>query len=177
MQLTTDFLGLTATLDGFQVQSQVIDHLATITQKGSQEISIPLELSAEVTFESLFPRGPFVIDPETGTFADFGDAGETQGAGQETYTYNGSIALGSLMSEFEGATDAVALELESSGTFESLGLLPDNVNVSMPLTFQWHGPSAKQLLTEMYVDGHLVQIYVAYTYVSTQGLWEGQAVD
>ncbi len=177
MQLTTDFLGLTTTLDGFEVQSQVIEHLATITQKGYGGVSIPLELSAEVKFESLFPRGPFVIDPDTGTFADFGDGGETLGAGQETYTYNGSIALGSIMQEFDGATSATALELESSGTFESLGSLPDNVDVNMPLTFQWHGPSTKQLLTEAYVDGHLVQVYVTQAYVSTQGTWEGQAVD
>jgi len=177
MQLTADFVNLTATLNGFHVQSQVIKHIATITQRGSKELSIPLELIAEASFESLFPRGPFVIDPATGTFADFTDAGQTLGAAEETYSYNGSIVLGELMTEFDRTTSAVALELESSGTFESLGLLPDNVNVSMPLTFQWYGPSTKELLVETYVDGHLVQVYVTHTYVGTQGLWEGQAVD
>ena len=71
----------------------------------------------------------------------------------------------------------MALELESAATFESLGLLPDSVNVSMPLTFQWDGPSAKELLAETYVGGHLVQVYITYTYVGTQGLWEGRAVN
>jgi len=177
MQLTTDFVNLTATLNGFRVQSQVIKHITTITQRGNKGLSIPLELSAEASFESLFPRGPFVIDPNTGTFANFTDAGQTLSAAEETYSYNGSIALGELMTQFDRTTSAVALELESSATFEFPDLLPDRVNVSMPLTFQWFGPSIKELLVETYVDGHLVQVYVTHTYVGTQGLWEGQAVD
>ena len=47
----------------------------------------------------------------------------------------------------------------------------------MPLTFQWHRPYVKDLLIQSSVNGHLVQLYVTYIYVGTQGLWEGKMLN
>ena len=177
MQMTTDFTNLTTTLDEFHVESQVVEHFATIRQAGSEGLSIPFSMSAQAVFEALSPRGPFILDPATGAFADFLDAGESLTAERETYAYSGSVTLGDRITDFDRTTEAVQLDLESSGTFESLNLLSEAVSASMPLTFQWRRPNVQDLLVETMVDGHLVQIFVTYTYVGTQGEWEGQAVD
>ena len=177
MRMRTNFMSQTATVNGFHVQSQLPQHVATISQGCPRGLSIPFAMSAEAAFASLTPRGPFGVDPTTGTFADFVDAGENLAAEKETYTYRGAIRLGDQTASFEQTTEAVELELDSFGTLESLGLLPDSVSAHMPQTFQWHRPSVKDLLVETTMDGHLVQVYVNYTYVGTQGLWTGQAVD
>ena len=74
MRLKTDFMSRTATLNGFRAQGQVSQHSATIRQSGSHGLSIPFTMSVEAVFASQTPRGPFAVDPISGTFADFADA-------------------------------------------------------------------------------------------------------
>ncbi|MHC4520025.1 MAG: choice-of-anchor Q domain-containing protein, partial [Planctomycetota bacterium] len=93
MRLKTDFMSRTVTLNGFRAQGQATQHSATIRQSGSHGLSIPFTMSVEAVFASQTPRGPFAVDPLTGTFADFADARESLAAEGETYSYNGSIRM------------------------------------------------------------------------------------
>lgn len=175
MQMTIDFTNLTTTFNTLYVQTETVQHAATITTQ-SGAVTIPLALSVEGSFAALTQRGPFDIDPATYVFADFAKANQNLTAKQATYTYSGSAVLGSVRVNFARASSALQFELQSFGAFEDLTLLPDAINARMPLTFQWNRPYVKDLLAEALVDGHLVQVYVTYVYVGTQGVWEGQAV-
>jgi len=174
MQMTTDFTNQTVTLDAFRLESELIEHRATIGQRGSTALSIPFSMSARATFKALSPRGPFAIDSATGTFADFRDAPESLPAENETYTHSGQVTLDGRTASFDFTAEAAQFDLESSGTFGSLSLLSEGVSASLPQTFQWQRPEGRDLLVETMVDGRLIQLFVTYTYVGTQGVWQGK---
>ncbi len=175
MEMAVNFTNLTATFNSLRIQTQSAQHTATITTTGGA-VAIPLTLAIGGSFNALTQRGPFVIDPATGIFADYADAKQTFTANQATYTYNGSAQLGAVRTNFTRVSSALQFQLESYGVFQGLDLIPDGLDAYMPLTFQWHRPLVKDLLVDTLVDGRRVQIYVTYVYLGTQGLWEGQAI-
>ena len=172
-QMTIDFVNLTTTLDNLHVQTATVQYAATMKQSG---VTMPMTLSAQASFDGLSERGPFSIDPDTSSFADFTKAPQNLNGNQETFSCNGTVTMGGRVINFSFAASAVRFELEAAGTFESLSLLPDGLYARMPLTFQWHRPYVKDLLVEASINGHLVQIYVTYLYVGTLDLWEGHIV-
>lgn len=174
MEMSVNFTNLTTTFNTLRVQTQTAQHAATITTQTGL-LAVPVALSIGASFDALTQRGPFGIDPVTGVFADFGKTNQSYTADQATYTYNGSVTLGGTRVNFARVSSALKLELQSYGVFERLDLVPDGIDARLPLTFQWHRSYVKDLLAEAWVDGHLVQIYVTYVYVGTQGVWEGQA--
>jgi predicted outer membrane repeat protein len=176
MQMSVDFTNLTATFKTLRVQTQTMQHAATITtQSGS--VAIPMTLSIGAAFTALTQRGPFAVDPVTGVFADFTKANQSLTANQAMYTYTGSATLGNTIATFTRVSSALQFELKSFGVFEGFNQVPHGLDARMPLTFQWHRPHVRDVLVEASVDGRLVQIYVTYVYVGTQGTWEGLAVE
>lgn len=173
MEMAVNFTDLTATFRTLHVATQTSQHTATITTKNGP---IPMSLSIGATFTAPTQRGPFAIDPATAVFADYTKANESLTAEQAHYAYNGALELADTTVNFACISNAVNLELQSFGAFESFDELSDSIDVYMPLTFQWHRPAADDLLAEAFVDGQLVQIYITSMYVGTQGIWDGQAV-
>ncbi len=176
MSITTDLTDLTATLDELRIDSEVVEHVATIQQK-ELGVLIPLAISAEGTFEALSLRGPFAVDPDTGIFADYSDAAQTLAALDETFSYSGLVTLGTSSAAFAETADATALSLESEGFFDMPDLASETLAASLPATFQWSRSDVQDPLVETKVDGHLVQIFVTGAYVATQGTWDGVAVE
>jgi hypothetical protein len=177
MQMSIDFMGLTTTLNELHVQTDALEHTGVITGPGGKGLSIPFTLSMRGSFDAVSRRGPFKVDPETGVFADFVEAPQSHDGLDETFRYFGSARIGDRSVEFDRAHNAVRLELDAAGAFESLQLLPDGIVANMPFTFQWHRQYVKDLLLETSVDGHVVRLYVIYTYLATQGVWEGRLAD
>lgn len=177
MQMSIDFMGLTTTLNEFRVQTDVLEHAGVITGPGGKDLSIPFTLSMRGSFDAVSRRGPFKVDPETGVFADFIEAPQSYDGLDETFRYFGSARIGDRTVQFDRAPNAIRLELAGAGAFESLQLLPDGIAANMPFTFQWHRQYVKDLLLETSVGGHMVRLYVIYTYVTTQGVWKGRLVD
>jgi predicted outer membrane repeat protein len=177
MQMSIDFTELTATMREFRVQTDVLEHAGVITTLDGKGVAIPFNLSMRGSFEALSQRGPFAVDPETGVFADFVKAPESRDGLNETFRYFGSARLGQRFVDFDHSREAIRLELDAAGAFESFKLLPDGIVANMPFTFQWHRQYVKDLLVETTVDGRLVQLYAVYTYVATQGIWQGRLAD
>lgn len=177
MQMTTDFTNQTTTLNALRITGELVEHTGTIQQKDIAGVSIPFSMSAQATFSALTERGPFAIDPATGTFADFVDAPEHLRAEKETFATNGQVTLGDRAALFDLTAEAVQLDLESFGTFGSLSLLSEGVSARLPQTFQWLRPDVRDLLVETMVDGHVVQLFVTCAYVGTEEVWEGKAVE
>jgi len=173
MQMTIDFDNLSATLDRLQIKTAVTQYNATILQIGAGVV-IPFSLSAQGTFGVSSSLGPFVVDPTTGLFADFARAGQSLEAKDTVARYFGSVRLGDQVRDFNLQGAASRFAPEATGTFTALELLPAEIQVSLPFTFQWHRQNTKDLLVETSVNGHLVQVYVTAVYAGTQGLWKGQ---
>jgi predicted outer membrane repeat protein len=172
MQMTIDFGKQTTTLDGLRVQAAVTSSSATIKQSGSG-VTIPLALSVQGSFEVATPQGPYTVDPETNVFADFTKANQNLTIKDPIFKYSGSAQIGDQNKSFDCQVVATRLELEASGTFEAINLLPEEINARMPFTFQWHRQNVKDLLAQATVSGHVVQLYVTSADISTQGLWKG----
>ncbi|MEN6575209.1 MAG: right-handed parallel beta-helix repeat-containing protein [Phycisphaerales bacterium] len=176
MQMTIDFRDLTVVLDTLSVRTDTIQHTAEITLAGT-DVKIPLVLSAQMQFALPTARGPYTIDPTTHLFADFREANQDIAGKDSYFTYSGSVRLGGQEVSFNRTMLSTRYELESAGELVALGLLPEGIYASIPLTFQWHRQQTRDLLAETQVDGRRVQIYVTYSYVGTQGLWPGERVE
>lgn len=176
MQMTIDFRDLTVVLDTLSVRTDTIQHTAEITLAGT-DVKIPMVLSAQMQFALPTARGPYTIDPTTHLFADFREANQDIAGKDSYFTYSGSVRLGGQEVSFNRTMLSTRYELESAGELVALGLLPEGIYASIPLTFQWHRQQTRDLLAETQVDGRRVQIYVTYSYVGTQGLWPGERVE
>ncbi len=178
MEMAIDFTNMAVMFKTLQVETQMAQHTATITTaEKADPLTIPVTLSVGGSFAALTQQGPFAIDAASGIFADYTQAGASLTAEQATYTYSGSLTLNEARADFTRVSNASQFELQSYGIFEGLDTSADGLTARMPTTFQWHRPDVKDLLMETMVDGHLVQIYITYVYVGTQGIWEGQAVN
>jgi predicted outer membrane repeat protein len=173
MQMTIDFTRQSTTLDGLRVQTAEAEFTTAIKQAGSAG-TIPLTLSIQASFETSTPEGPFSIDSPTGVFADFTGANQSRAAKDSVFKYRGSARLGDQNATFDCQGGVTRFELETYGMFEATNLLPEEIHARMPFTFQWHRLSAKDLLAQASVNGHVVQLYVTNADVSTQGLWKGK---
>jgi predicted outer membrane repeat protein len=173
MQMALDFNKQTTTLGNLQVQTAATTSNATIQQTGSG-VSIMIALSAQASFTVSKPQGPYSIDPTTGVFADYTKANQNILAQDPVFKYSGSIQFSGQNKDFNVQTTATQLELNASGTFENMDLLPDEIDAQMPSTFQWHRQGVKDLLVSASVNGHSVQLYVTSVDVSTQGVWKGK---
>ncbi|MBN1362489.1 MAG: right-handed parallel beta-helix repeat-containing protein [Sedimentisphaerales bacterium] len=175
MEMAVDFTNLTCTFQSLDVQTETVQHYATIsTPDGS--LALALTMAVGGTFSASTPRGPFAIDPATGTFADYVGAEQGFPADQASFAYSGSVTLGGTRANFTRVSNALQFELQYFGVFQNLNLIPDGIAAYMPMTFQWHRPNVKDLLADVMVNGRRVQLYVTYVYLGTQGLWEGQAI-
>jgi len=123
------------------------------------------------------PRGPYTVNPTTRLFADFRDTNQDIAGKDSFFRYCGSVFLAGQETAFDRTLLTTRYELEAVGEFLALGLLPDGIYASVPLTFQWHRQQTRDLLAESKVDGRRVQVYVTYSYVGTQGLWPGERVE
>jgi hypothetical protein len=173
-RMKIDFVGPTTTLQQFHVQTTTLAHSATVKRSG---ISVPFTLSAQGSFDALYPRGPYSVDSTTGLFANFVGASQSLTANKETFSCQGKVTIGGHVIEFSQTASALQFVLESAGSFEAFDLLPGGLDARMPLTFQWQRPYVKDLLIDTSVSGHLVQIYISSMYVGTLGLWEGHAAE
>lgn len=177
MRMEVDFDKLTVQVDEVRIQTERLLHSGTIRAPGTKLPAIPFSVTAQASFAAMTRRGPFDVDPQSRVFADFTAARQSLSGQDERFTYQGSVILAGQPVNFQRTTDALQFELEAAGVFESLGLLPDALYARMPFTFQWHRQYAKDLLAETSIDGRLVQLYVVYAYVSTQGLWKGDRIE
>ena len=176
MQMEIDFDGPALTLESLHIEAEAVERVGTILPAGGPAISFALSIDG--TFDLPTRRGPYGIDPNTGVFADF--AGLPQRSSTDNaarFSYTGALTIDERTYEFDRQARATQFELEAFGKLESMGLLPDAVYARVPRTFQWHRQYVKDLLAETSVNGRLVQIYVVYAYVATEGLWQGNAVD
>lgn len=176
MEMKVDYADMVCTFNSLTVQTETTQYAGQILGKAGTQ-AIPFSLSLGGSFTALAQRGPFTIDPDTGVFADFVDAGQSLTAEQAAYTYAGSGALGTGKISFTRVSSALLFELQSFGVFEGLTSSAEYVDARVPLTFQWSRSGVKDLLFEATIGGQLVQIYVTDTYIGTQGVWEGQATN
>jgi len=172
MRMTIDFTRLSTTLDSLGVQTAATDFSTTLRPASGS--SIPLSLSLQASFDARQQQGPFTIDPTTRVFADFTRNNQNLTVKDPVFQYRGTARIGDQTRSFERQDTATRLELENSGTFEGIDLLPEEIQARLPFTFQWHRQYVRDLLVEASVGGRLVQIYVTYAYVGTQGLWKGR---
>ncbi|UCD52752.1 MAG: hypothetical protein JSW27_08960 [Phycisphaerales bacterium] len=177
MRLAADFISLTTTLEETHITGQATTHKTAIRQSGASGITIPFSISIQPTFAALSSRGPFPLDLATGRFADYVGAPQTLPGDRETFAYSGSATLGDQKLTFDQTVDAEELELSSYGAFKSLSSFSENVNVSLPQTFQWRRANARHLLLEATVNKRRVQVFVTDVYTATEGVWEGMATD
>ncbi len=173
MQMALDFNKQTTTLANLQVQTAATTSNATIQQPGSG-VSLLFALSVQASFAVSKPQGPYSIDPTTGVFADYTKSSQNILAQDPVFKYSGSVQFSGQSKDFDLQTTATQLELSASGTFETMNLLPDEIDAQMPSTFQWHRQGVKDLLVSASVNGHTVQLYVTSVDVSTQGVWKGK---
>jgi hypothetical protein len=176
MQMTIDFDQFTVMLDELHVQTDPVEHDGIIREGGPTGLEIPFRISVQAHFEAGTRRGPFTVDPQTLLFADYTDAAQGLAGEDDQFTWRGSVMLAGQMVDFDLSAPAVQLQLNSAGTFESLHLLPEGIYARLPFTFQWQRQYVKDLLAEASVNGRLVQLYVTYAYVGTDGLWRGEVL-
>ncbi len=176
MQMTIDFRSLAVVLDTLSVRTETVEHTTEITLSGT-DVRIPLVLSAQASFTLPTARGPYAVDPTTRLFADYRQANQDIAGKDSVFAYSGSVFLNGQEVPFDRTMLATRFELDSVGEFAALGLLPDGLYASIPLTFQWHRQKTRDLLAEASVDGRRVQVYVTYSYVGTQDLWAGRLVE
>ncbi|MCU0915910.1 MAG: hypothetical protein MUC88_15320 [Planctomycetes bacterium] len=171
-RMTIDFAKLSTTLESLGVETTTTNFSTTVRPASGS--AIPLSLSIQASFDARQSQGPFSINPATRVFADFTKNTQNIAVKDPVFKYRGTARLGDQTRSFEREDTATRLELENSGTFEGMDLLPEAIHARMPFTFQWHRQYVKDLLVEASVGKQLVQIYVTYAYVGTQGLWKGK---
>jgi hypothetical protein len=173
MQMDIDFGRSSAMLNRVHIQTVATNYKATLST-GQSGVAIPMTLSVEGLFDVSTPQGPFVIDPSTGIFSDLSKPNPDVVLMDPLARCSGSIRLGTQEKTFTIEGVANRFETEATGTFESLNLLPNEVVANIPYTFQWHRQYIKDILADISVDGHRVQVYVTSIYVGTQGRWKGR---
>jgi hypothetical protein len=172
MTMAVDFSGMTAELTTFQVESDLVQHAAVIRESDSGGMEFPLVLSISGFLDTLTPRGPFAIDPQTLAFSTA--VGGQTSIGDEVFRIVGSALVEGEKHDVNLALAATDFEVEGVAMFDNSGY-PGRLDVNMDGPFQWRRQQHEDLVLEATFKGHLLQVYVASVHVRATGLWLGKS--
>lgn len=171
MTMAVDFSEMTTELATFQVESDLVQHTAVISDTDGTEF--PLVLSMSGLLETVTPRGPFAIDPQTLAFSTM--VGGQTSIGDEIFRIVGSALFEGEKHDVNLALAATDFEVEGLAIFDDTGY-PGRLDVNMDGPFQWRRQQHEDLVLEATFKGHLLQVYVSSVHVRATGLWLGKSV-
>lgn len=170
MQMAVDFDAMTAEVTEFHIESQFIEHAATITLADAGVVDLPVTLSLNAFFDALTPRGPYAIESRSMSFPT--TAGAEEASDDDTYRIAGSGVVDGGKFDVNLTGVATEFELDGAATIDD-SAYPDRVDVRMDGPFQW-SRRQQDLLLDTAIKGHTLEIYVELVEVRSAGLWQGK---
>lgn len=172
MQMAVDFDAMTAEMSRFGIETEFIEHAATVTQSNTTSAAFAVTLSLNAFFEALAPRGPYEIDPRSLSLLTAG--GVEAASDEEIYQIFGSAVVDGAKIDVNLTLDATEFELNGMAAMDDSGY-PDRLDVSMDGPFQWNCRQ-EGLLLETTIKGRTLELYVNLVQVRAMGLWRGKNV-
>ncbi len=170
MQMAVDFDAMTAEMTEFHIESQSIEHAATVTLADAGVVNLPVALSLNGFFDALAPRGPYAIESRSMSFPTA--AGAEEASDDDTYRIAGSGVVDGSKFDVNLTGAATEFELDGAATIDD-SAAPDRVDVQMDGPFQW-SRRQQDLLLETAIKGHTLEIYVESVEVRSTGRWQGK---
>jgi hypothetical protein len=168
--MEADFDALTATLQDVAIEKAAVDH-ETVLVLNDAGTEIPLSLSLQGIFVAPAARGPYAIDSRSLTFPT--TAASATGDDDDVFTITGAANIGGTKVDASLAAGASRFVVDDTGTFDT-SQWPDQLGADLPGTFQWNRSGQEDLLVDMTLKAHSVQIYVTSVQVETTGTWGGK---
>ena len=137
----------------------------------SARTEVPLSLSLEGLFEAPDPRGPYAIDSRSLVFP--ATPGSAAGNEDERFTVMGAANVAGMKADASLAASASLFTVDDTGTFDT-SLWPDQLSANLPGTFQWSRLGQEDLLVDVTLKAHSIQVYVTSIRVRTTGTWQGK---
>ena len=173
MKMLVDFDAMTTSLAELQIDSDLTQHAAVITDTDGTGATLSLMLSVEGRFETVTARGPFAIDSLTNGFST---AMTAQGPiVDEVFTLAGAVVFEDHKYPVDLTLPATDFRVDGQGTFDDTSY-PKRLDVNLGGPFQWSSQDQETLLLEADLKGHTVQVYIASLHVRPTGSWLGKDV-
>jgi hypothetical protein len=172
MQMAVDLAGLTTELNGFHVESELLQHDGIATE-ATGKFTLPFSMVLYGFFDSAVARGPYAVDARALSFPAAGQQGSI--AAGETFSIIGSAVVEN--TKFEVSLDLSPTEfaLDGLATFDNSDDT-GRLDVTMNGPFQWTRSRQEDLLLEADIRGHVLQLYVTNAEIRSTGLWLGKRV-
>jgi hypothetical protein len=172
MLMNVDLDGLTVTMTSLFIESEFLQHSATASQSvGGTTASYAFTLSAYGFFNTATLHGPYAIDGKAFTLS-LNQASAAVGL-DEDFTIVGSVSLDGKKYDVNVTLPASTLNLQGVAVLDKSDY-PSNLAMTMNGPFQWRRQGQEDLLLDVTVKGHRVQLYAASLTVQTTGLWSGK---
>ncbi len=125
-------------------------------------------------FNTATVRGPYAIDPGKLTFPQAPVA--AQAGDEEDFVIAGSVNIDGLKADVNVTLEATSLDMQGTAVIDRTGY-PDNLTLMMNGPFQWRRQGHEDLLADVTVREHRIQLYVTSLTLQTTGLWSGKNAD
>jgi hypothetical protein len=173
--MDVDFDAMTTNLTLLFLESAFLQQNATATQSsGTAAASYDFTLSVYGFFNTTTAHGPYAIDPNKLTFSQ--NQTVAQPSTGEDFVIAGSISVGGQKSDVNLTLEATSLTLQGTALLDKTNY-PSNLKMTMAGPFQWHRQGHDDLLADVTVRGHRIQVYVTSLVVQTTGVWTGKLAD
>lgn len=169
MRMAVDLDAMTVEMAEFQVESEFVEHVATVTHLAAGMMELPVVLSLNGFFDALTPRGPYAVESRG---LSFSAAGVVEAAADETFRIVGAAATDEGKFDVNLTLDAQEFELDGAGVIDDSGY-PDRLDVAMDGPFRW-SRRGQDLLLATTIKGHTFELYVKSVQVRPTGLWHGK---
>lgn len=169
MRMAVDLDAMTVEMAEFQVETEFVEHVATVTHPAAGMMELPVALSLNGFFDALTPRGPYPVESRG---LSFSAAGVVEAAADETFRIVGAAAMDEGKFDINLTLDALEFELDGTGVIDDSGY-PDRLDVTMDGPFRWSRRGQDRLLATT-IKGHTFELYVTSVQVRPTGLWHGK---
>jgi hypothetical protein len=175
MVASVDLDALTFDLTSLFVESEFLQYSATATQtNGHTTTSHTLGLSVYGFFNSGTPRGPYAVDARTLSFPTASVA--AQSGLSEDFVIAGAVNIDGAKADVSASLEATSLTMQGTAVLNTAAY-PSNVGMTMNGPFRWIRQGHEDLLADVTVKDHRIQLYVTSLTMQTTGVWAGKLMD
>jgi hypothetical protein len=175
MVADVDLSAATFHLTSLFLESEFLQHSATATQSsGGTTVTHTFDLAAYGFFNTATRRGPYAIDPAKLTFPT--GRLDAQSGSDEDFVIVGGVSIDGAKADLNTTLAATSLAVQGAAVFDATNY-PSNLVLTMNGPFQWTRQGHEDLLADMTVREHRIQLYVTSLTMQTMGVWTGKLAD
>ncbi len=172
MEMALDLDAMTAQMTEFHLETEFVEHTATVTLADPAGFAFPVDLSLTGFFDAMALRGPYVIESKGVSFP--ATSGTEAASDQDTIRIVGSAVADGGKFDVNLTLNATQVILDGAAAIDDSGY-PDRLDVSMDGPWQWNRRQ-QDLLLETTIKGHTLELYAEAVQVRPMGFWRGKSV-